>query len=259
MASQRASIVRSPLGYAFLRGEQVAKLTDVSISYAGTEITARSGCDKTPWFRALDSYDLTGSFSTQVISPHLLALVTGGDVVAANGYDVVSDESLTTSSSPITLANTPVHLYDDADGLEYGQIALVRSTSTGDTLLTQIASGVAPSNAGDFSINSEAGEVTIHNDDLNTTITATYMYQVAGNDYFELEKDDEPAFLSLGIPLCGYKLADLDTQKATTLWIPRVKILSWDGNASTGAGDLQTFSFNFTAVPDSVNDVFRLY
>jgi hypothetical protein len=258
MPAQRGNIFRAPLGYAFLRGEQVAKVTDVSISYAGTELTARSGCDKTPWFRAIDSYDLTGAFSTQVVSPLLMSLVTGGEVVATNGYSVVQDEAPSSTGTVLELANSDIHTYADADGNTYGQVVIVNKGSTGDTMLDQVVA--ASPAAGEFYVqDSASGWIEINAAEQNDTLNVTYLYQEASQNYFELEKDDEPPYLSLGIPLCGYALSDLDTQKASTLWIPKVRILSWDGSAATGAGDLQSFSFNWTAVPDGNNAVFRLY
>lgn len=255
--AQRSSTTRSTSGIGFIDGQQVLAIQDGGFSFANTEFIANMGCSRYPWFRANSSSELTGSFTCQVSSPLLMSIATGGDVVATNGYSIVQDEAPSTSATGVTLANTDLHTSTDRNNLTMGEITATFKGSAGDTVYNQVAT--IPTSSGEFQVNdASAGTLRIHTDDIGNTLNFTYMYKVSAQSYFELQKDDSPSFITLGLNFCVYDL-DTGAEGKRTLWIPKAKINGVDHSASVGATEPQTWNFTWGAVPDSNNVVARIY
>jgi hypothetical protein len=255
--SQQSRIFRAPAGIAWIEGEQVAKLTDFTLNVAATEITAKAGCDKYDWFTAIERKDLTGSFSCYDLSPSLLAVMVGGAEVSGAGYAVTTQTGLSPVAGVLTFANTGA-IHQDSDS-EY-QIALTRKASAGETLIEQIA---GTPGSGQFQVTSGAASATVavNASDTGASVTwdTVYMELATSRDYWKDTTTAEPGYVSLGIPICGHLLSTIGTETKSTIWLPKVRILSWDLSASAGAGELQKATFNFKAVPDSNNIVIRIY
>jgi len=243
--------VRAAAGRLSIGGLGLLRVTDVALNIAAQEISARSGCDMTHWFRGVDMLEISGNFTVQDIGPELEALISGG-TQASTGYEVVDRKSFTVTADTITLDDTPIL---DAGGKMAGVI--YAAAANGEQVLNQAAADGAPS-AGAFSYQSIDDTVDFNSGDSLTTVKVTYAYSLAGAPMVSVESDDEPPLLGLLMPLCGYDLLSQGTKKAAGIYLPRVRITGRDYTGPAGGGEIAGHTINFVAMENSSGLIYRM-
>lgn len=246
--------IRAPVGRCSVAGVGVLRATDIGLSAAGQEITARSGCDASPWFRAVDSQEITGSLTLQDLSADLEAAISGGTlVVAASGYLLVDKAEIVVAAAGVVgLAGIPL-LNND---LTFAG-AIWTVDGNGETVLSQLAPDAAPA-AGEFSYTATAGnELLVDAALVGETVYVSYAYQATAGKSVTLKDTSEPPLCSILLPVCGASLAVVGTRKAAGLYIPRARFTGRDLSVATGGGSLAGLALTFSVMPASDGTLYR--
>ena len=251
MSVQRAAI-RAALGRVVVAGVGVLRATDISVDAAVSEITARSGCDPSPWYRDKDTEDLTGSLTFQDQSPDLIAAVTGGTLTAAgSGYALVDKEGIVGATLARVLLGAPLL---NADGTVAGTFWY--TTATGEVVLSQIAPDGSPAD-GEFCYDTTDPDALIINVAQNgTTIYGMYAYAAAGGKMVTRAETDQAPLVSLLLPACVVPMTAQGTRAASGIYIPRVRFLGSSVAFAPAGSEFQGQPQNFVIMPDATGKLY---
>lgn len=245
--------IRSPLGAISVGGVGAIRASDLSLSGSADEIRARSGCDRTYWYRDSDLLDMTGSFTVQDLTAEIEAKVNGAELLTGQ-LDIKDRQVITAAADQLALAGA---VKTDLDGKMLGSV--YKAVADGEQIFEQIAPSTAPS-AGQFSVNASGTELDLNSADTGDFFV-TYAFTATPPNAGKLvrfKSTDTPPYVSLFLPFCSVPLQAQSVKRPVAVYIPRARITGRDFSAASGGQDFAGITYNFGVAPDSSDVIAEL-